>query len=402
MENLLIYLVRSFICLGVLYFVWWLFMSKDTFFTVNRYYLISSILFSVIIPLINFSSITSFGSVSTSIILYSVTIDPGEIQEVYTSNLSVFQVITVIYLTGVGIFILRFLIQLIQIVLLIKRYGVTKKEGMKIVFTDSNYAPFSFFNLMFLNSKFNDEDLEKVIIHERVHIKQVHSLDLLILELLTIIQWFNPFTWLYRNSIKTIHEYLADEGVLLKGFDRFSYQQLLLSMSLGIQVNDLTNNINKTYIKRRFSMMTRDKSGFSSSLKYTILLPVALSVLVLFGINDLPSKTFKLNIKDSICTKPDKEPSFIGGTSALQQFIIKNIKYPEECKKNGINGRVIINFVVNKNGKIEKIEVAKSVHPDLDNEGIRVISIMPDWIPGSKAGEPVDVRVSLPFNFKLQ
>jgi TonB family protein len=402
MESLLIYLVRSFLCLGALYLVWFLFMSKDTFFAVNRYYLLSSILFSIFLPIFDFSSVTSFGKVSTRIILDVITIKPEEIQNVYSSNLSVFQVLAVIYLTGSVIFFIRFLIQIFQIILLIRKYGISKNEGMKIVFTDSNYAPFSFFNLIFLNSKFSDEDLQKIVTHEKIHISQMHSIDLILLEVLTIIQWFNPFTWLYRRSVKSIHEYLADEGVILKGFNKLDYQELLLSLSLGIQVNDLTNNIHKSIIKRRFLMMLQEKSNLSSSLKYIILLPFALSILFLFGINDLPSKTFSGFQKDSLHINPDKMPLYPGGEKELQKFIISNVKYPEECRKNGIEGIVEIEFVVKKSGKIENISVLKSVNPDLDKEGIRVVSLMPDWIPGKDKDIPVDVRLSLPFRFKLQ
>lgn len=402
MDNLLIYLARSFICLGILYLAWWAFMRKDTFFTINRYYLFASILFSLILPAFNFSAITSFGSISTRILLDAITVKPEELHTAFLSNLSAFQVITVVYLTGVAIFSIRFLIQLVQIYRLITKYGISRREGIKIVFTDSNYAPFSFFGLIFLNSKFNEEDIEKIVIHEKVHIDQRHSVDLILLELLTIIQWFNPFTWLYRKSLKSIHEFLADEGVLLKGFDKFGYQQLLLSMSLGIQVNDLTNNIHKSIIKRRFTMMNREKSNISSSLKYAVLLPFALTALILFGINDLPSKTPVLIISDSVYVNPDVMPLFPGGEKALQKFLISNVKYPEICRENKIQGKVVVDFTVTKSGKVENIKVSLSAHPEMDKEGMRVIGLMPDWSPGQIKGNVVDVKMSMPFNFKLQ
>lgn len=402
MDFLLIYLVRSFFCLGILYFIWWLFMSKDTFFTVNRYYLMSSIFLSLLIPLFDFSSITNFGRISTAIVMQAVTIKPEEIQNVYTNNLSVFQVIVVVYLTGVVIFTIRFFIQLFQLLLLVKRYGISKKDGLKFVFTDSNYAPFSFFGLVFLNCKFNDDDLEKIVVHESVHIKQRHNYDLLLLEILTILHWFNPFTWLYRSSLKSIHEYLADEGVLLKGIDRFNYQELLLSLSLGIQVNDLTNNIHKSLIKRRFSVMLQEKSNLTSSLKYLLILPFALILLISFGMNDSTLKAFSFEGMDSIYTKIDVEPSFIGGEKELMKFLKSNVKYPEECRKNKIQGTVIVAFMVKENGKIDDIQISNSVNQELDNESIRVIKLLPDWEPGKMNGKPVKTKMSIPFKFKLQ
>jgi TonB family protein len=410
MENILIYLARSFFCLGALYIVWWLFMSKDTFFTVNRFYLTSSVFLSLILPLFDFSTVTNFSRISATVMMQAVTIKPEEIQNIYSSNLSLFQVIVVVYLTGVVIFFIRFLIQIFQLLRLIKQYGISKKEGLKFVFTDSNYAPFSFFGLIFLNSKFNEQDIEKIILHESVHINQWHSFDLLLLEILTILQWYNPFTWLYRRSLKSIHEYLADEGVLLKGIDRFNYQELLLSISLGIQVNDLTNNIHKSLIKRRFFMMFKEKSNINSSLKYFLILPVALFLLFTFGMNDSTLKAFSFDVKDSVYTNLEIMPEYAGGVKALQQFIISNVKYPEECRKNKIEGTVAIDFIVRKTGKIDNITVAKSQsgkealieNPEFEKEAVRVISLMPDWIPGKVNNKPVDAKISIPFRFKLQ
>lgn len=402
MENILIYLVRSFICLGVLYIVWWLFMSKDTFFTVSRFYLTSSVFLSLLVPLVDFASFTNFGKLPTAIMMQAVTIKPEEIQNVYSNNLSFFQVIVVVYLTGVAIFTIRFLIQLFQLLGLIRKYGISKKDGLRFVFTDSNYAPFSFFGLIFLNSRFSEQDLEKIIIHESVHIKQRHSIDLLLIELLTIIQWFNPFTWFYRKSIKSIHEYLADEGVLFRGIDRFNYQELLLSLSLGIQVNDLTNNIHKSLIKRRFSVMVQEKSNLNSSLKYLLVLPAAIILLLTFGMNDSTLKT-NLNFGiDSVYVNTDVEPSFPGGSKELQKFLITNIKYPKDCKEKGIQGVVKVEFVVTDKGKIEDTKVIKSVNPELDNESVRVVKLMPDWEPGQLKGKLVSTRIIIPFYYKLQ
>ncbi len=402
MENILIYLVRSFICLGVLYIVWWLFMSKDTFFTVSRFYLTSSVFLSLLVPLVDFASFTNFGKLPTAIMMQVVTIKPEEIQNVYSNNLSFFQVIVVVYLTGVAIFTIRFLIQLFQLLGLIRKYGISKKDGLRFVFTDSNYAPFSFFGLIFLNSKFSEQDLEKIVIHESVHIKQRHSFDLLLIELLTIIQWFNPFTWFYRKSIKSIHEYLADEGVLFRGIDRFNYQELLLSLSLGIQVNDLTNNIHKSLIKRRFSVMVQEKSTLNSSLKYLLVLPAAIILLLTFGMNDSTLKT-NLNFGiDSVYVNTDVEPSFPGGSKELQKFLISNVKYPKDSKEKGIQGVVKVEFVVTDKGKIEDTKIVKSVNPELDNESVRVVKLMPDWEPGQVKGKLVSARIIIPFYYKLQ
>jgi protein TonB len=149
-------------------------------------------------------------------------------------------------------------------------------------------------------------------------------------------------------------------------------------------------------------MMNRKKSNISSSLKYAVLLPIALVILVFFGINDLPSKTPVIIKADSVYVNPDEMASFPGGEKALQNFIISNIKYPETCRENKIQGKVIIDFTVTKTGKIENIYVSLGANPELDKEGMRVIGLMPDWNPGKLNGKAVDTKLSMPFNFKLQ
>ncbi|MBQ1895949.1 MAG: energy transducer TonB [Clostridia bacterium] len=98
----------------------------------------------------------------------------------------------------------------------------------------------------------------------------------------------------------------------------------------------------------------------------------------------------------------EDQPEFPGGTAALMEYLYKNIKYPAICRENNIQGRVVVTFVVNKDGKIVNPEVARGVNPSLDKEALRVISQMPDWKPGKQRGKPVKVRYSVPVNFRLK
>jgi beta-lactamase regulating signal transducer with metallopeptidase domain len=154
---------------------------------------------------------------------------------------------------------------LAQLLLLVRKYGVTRSEGLRLVLIHREYSPFSFFNLIFINTKdYQPGQLREIIEHEKVHIRQRHTLDLFLLEFMTILQWFNPFIWMYRHSVKGIHEFLADEGVLLAGHGISEYQQRLLNQAMGIQLNDMTNTFNHSLLKRRFIMMTKKRSGFAA------------------------------------------------------------------------------------------------------------------------------------------
>jgi TonB family protein len=279
------------------------------------------------------------------------------------------------------------------------------------------------------------EALPQIIEHEKVHMDQKHSIDLILLELLTIFQWFNPVIWLYRRSMKSIHEYLADEGVIVKGFDRVNYQELLLGQTLGFQVNDLTNNFNHSLLKNRIIMMTKQRSGTFSGWKAALAIPIVMGLILIFGFSvtsesarekqgpeqiiSLSGKPIPVELystlspgEDTLVKASGKEPvyevvktmpEFNGGFNAMVDYLVTNIKYPEEAKKNKITGTVFVSFIVEKDGKISNTSILKSANPLLDEEALRVVSTMPKWKPGlDDDGKPVNVKFNLPIKFALE
>nr|NQU92806.1 M56 family metallopeptidase [Bacteroidota bacterium] len=289
MNQLISYLIQSGVSLILLYAIYWLFLRRDTFFMVNRTYIVATILFSLFFPLLQIQLPFNQNSQGTFyVMLDAITINSSTIKGTISSHLNTFQILSVIWLTGICIFLIRFLFQLGQIMFMVRKYGISHQEGLNLVFIDRNYSPFSFFNLIFINRKeLNETNIKEVISHEQVHIRQNHSADLILLEIMTIIQWFNPFVWFYRISLKSIHEYLADEGILKQGFNRINYQNLLLQQSTGFQVNDMTNNFNHSLIKKRIIMMTRNKSNYMAKLKVFLVTPVALFLVVAFTASNI-------------------------------------------------------------------------------------------------------------------
>ncbi|NTV84987.1 MAG: hypothetical protein HGA23_11925, partial [Bacteroidales bacterium] len=284
MNDLITYLLQSAAILSVLYSVYWLFLRKDTFFHVNRFYLLSSLLLALVVPLLDIR-ILAGGSVSSVIIMLDpVLITSGKIEKIASSHLSLFEAAGVVYFTGVIIFTLRFMIQLIQLAIIVRRNKITRQDGANIVFVDRGYSPFSFFNLIFIREEyFIDGKLTPILAHEKIHIHQYHTLDLLLIEIAIILQWFNPFAWFMGRSIKHIHEYLADEGVLKKGFLTTDYQTLILNEAMGLQVNNLTNNFNVSLIKNRITMMTKARSASWTLIKVVVALPAFFAVLFFFA-----------------------------------------------------------------------------------------------------------------------
>jgi TonB family protein len=422
MSDFIVYLVQSAALLAVLYSVYWLFLRKDTFFHVNRFYLLSSLILSLVIPLLDIR-VFARGTLSPVIIMLDpVLISSEKIEKAAAENLSWFETAGVVYLTGVFIFSLRLLIQLLQLAVIIRRNKITRHKGYNIVFVDRGYSPFSFFNLIFIRKEYYfDGKLTPVLAHEKIHIQQYHTLDLLLIEIAIILQWFNPFAWFAGRSMKSIHEFLADEGVLKKGFLQSDYQTLILNEAMGLQVNNLTNNFNVSLIKNRITMMKKTRSASWTLVKVMVAIPAFFAVLFFFtaGTTDyLTAQDTQQNSKPAEQPKavgqekPKTEepvykvvetmPSFPGGQDAMIKYIIDNMKYPEEAKKNNIQGTVFMTFVTETDGSVTNVKVLRGIGGGCDEEGVRVVSSMPKWNPGKEKGQFVRVQFNLPLKFKLE
>ena len=425
MTEILRYLVQSSICLVALYLVYWLFLRKDTFFAINRIYLLLAIIFSLIAPLFSFHFAPTGTMAPVMIFLEPVLITPEKIESLASSHLSWMEAIGVIYLTGVIIFTLRFLIQLIQLSVVVRRNGIIHREGMKLVFVDKGYSPFSFFNMIFIKKELSeDKQLKAILQHEQVHIRQFHTFDLILTEILTIIQWFNPVVWILQRSVKSLHEYLADEGVINEGAEKINYQQLIFNQTLGKQINNLTNNFNVSLIKKRMIMMTKSRSKTVARMKFIFVIPALLLTLVFFSSatsiyltsKDKPEQTttivtdHNLSAKvvdnqlagnDSIFKKVEKQPVYPGGHKGLITYLSENIKYPKEALLKGVSGTVFVNFIVEKDGSVTHIKILRGIGSGCDKEAIRVISQMQPWEPGTDKGQPVRVSFNLPIKYNL-
>ena len=441
---MVLYLFESTVCLSVFYFVYWFFLRRDTFFRMNRLYLLAMVLFSMLVPLLPFHWIPSGPSASVVILLDPVLITPAKVEHTLSEHLQWIEIVAVIYITGALIFLFRFAFQLIQLYLITRRFGIKKSDGLRLVFVDRNYSPFSFFKLVFINEDAIPADsLPTILEHERIHIRQNHTLDMILLELAAILQWFNPVIWLAGREMKSIHEYLADEGVLQTGISRFQYQQMILDETMGIRMNGLANNFNVSLLKKRIHMMTKSKSGPWAKSKILIALPALVALLFLLPASSISNSSGKgfsdktlvtpLFIKfpavasivpigepqdnsrkesqnKTIPVQPDKngvyirveqQPQYTGGDDARIKFLRENIKYPEEARKAGIQGTVFVTFVVQADGAITNVKILRGIGGGCDEEAMRVVKMMPNWIPGTMQGKNVAVQFNLPIKFLL-
>jgi TonB family protein len=349
-----------------------------------------------------------------SIPLETIVVSVGNIEKSVESDFSYWEIISIIYLTGLSIFLIRFIIQLLQIYSLIRKNGINKIDGYKIVFSDGKFSPFSFFNIIFLDNSFEyNSRTSQILVHEKIHIDKLHTLDILLFELITIVQWFNPIIWYYKSALKDLHEFQADEGVIAMGFDKINYQKLILEQISGAGLFKMAHNFNYQSIKRRFTMLTKSRTRKLAILKLLMLIPLSLLLAISFACTENEEVSFLWDdIHDSSSNKiaRDSFPDFPGGWKAEANYFANNIQTPDEFIKRGIPGKVTIRFDVMKDGSIQNARVAQSVDMGkewkkgelgygCDEIALKAIRNMPKWKPAYYNGKAVDMTTMQIFLF---
>lgn len=275
MDPLLVYLGKSGLCLALFYLVYRMLLREETFFAVNRLFLLLAMPLSLIIPALNIPS--PFLRQTVDVTGYSVeTTWAGAVHRTDITDYLLY-----FYLAGAAALFLVFVFRLLRLAFLVRRYGITEINGQRFVFTDNGISDFTFFNLIFLDrEKLKESELQQIISHERIHIRQLHTIDILMCELYSIVHWFNPFVWPYKGAIKETHEFLADNAVIAQGCDRARYQSLIFERFVGVRIFSLANNFHQSQIRRRITMMQKKQSARWSRLRVLLILPV-LSILIL-------------------------------------------------------------------------------------------------------------------------
>ncbi|MFC2130729.1 TonB family protein [Bacteroidota bacterium] len=406
MESILNYMIEAGVCLSLFYLTYRLLLHRDTFFSINRYFLIITLFAALLIPVVSFTSnanegVMYYGTIQTII----VTAD--NIENTVKTSLNSWEIAAIIYLTGVAIFFIKFIVQMIQLMMLIKKNGIKKINGYKIVFTDGKFAPFSFFNIIFLNESFMyNSETEQILAHEKVHIDKKHTYDIVLMELITIVQWFNPFIWFYRRSLRDVHEYQADEGVINRGYDKIDYQQLILKQISAAELFQPANNFNYSTIKRRIVMITKSRTKKIAIAKLLLVIPISLLMILAFS----SSRDEDLFVWDKEGEqseiKPDSFPQFPGGWDNVYFYIDDNLKIPKEFLKRGIPAKVAVRFEIMKDGSIENVRIGQhkemgkkwtkgNIGNSCDDVVIKLIENMLKWKPAYYKCEPVNYTQSL-------
>ncbi|MBI9054009.1 MAG: M56 family metallopeptidase [Bacteroidales bacterium] len=431
----LINILESTSVLAIFYLFYSLSLKKETFFRLNRWYLICSLLFGAVVPYVNlnlgfpepfFINTNFYEKVAgfkqgynelNAVIIYAYS---GKL-----TWIAIQEYVLAIYYLGILISSVFFVFGLGRILLLILRNSSIKLGKYRIIETSETIVPFSLFKWIIINpEKHSSEDMEQIIAHEKMHAFQLHSLDLIFVEVLVILFWFNPFIYWYRKSIREVHEYLADQAVVENGYDHIDYQKLLLSQAAGGRFLGLTNRFSYSLSKNRLKMLTMIKSKNISKTKFFLAIPFAIAFIFFFvNSSDLVkasiarnfnSNSIELNdtiaenqtddtIEGEVYFTVDEMPKFNGkDQDEFRFFIQKNLRYPIEAQKNDKEGRIFVSFVVDKEGYVKNVKVERGVYPSLDQEAIRVVKLSPKWEPGIKDGKSVNVKYTFPIIFKLK
>ena len=535
-----VYILKSSVCLAVFYLFYRLLLSRETFHRFNRFALLGILALSCLLPLVEVSVHEQTEVHQTMMtleewLLLADAMNSAE-AEIQAQDITVtwIQVALLLYLLSIFFFISRNIYSLVRLLMLLKsgsREKVSKflpdRKCVTLIVHDSDIAPFSWMKYVVISRKDLEENGREILIHELAHIRNRHSVDLLVADICIFFQWFNPASWLLKQELQNIHEYEADETVIKEGVDARQYQLLLIKKAVGTRLYSMANSFNHSSLKKRITMMLKKKSNPWARLKYLYVLPLAVIAVAAFArpeisseldeisavkVNDLtaimkteevkspekhPAKEIKvqgqvlekstnapvvganviikgttsgtitdldgnfvismpvgatlsvsyINMKTKELTITEKligkikslkvylegeitnktqevvvvgygggeeasdevpvfqvveeMPEFPGGMGECLKFLGKNIKYPVEAQKAGVQGKVIVQFVVEKDGNIANPKVVRSIDPDLDGEAIRVISIMPKWKPGMQKGQPVRVKYTVPVTFRL-
>ena len=459
MATFFLFVLKSAFVLALLVSLFMLFMSRETFHKVNRYIMLSIIFISLLLPAVNLGIESPFKRVAVAIencfaaeepeavvgsmaidmsafdelpVLTDVALEHPPLEPLEEKPINWLLLVAVVYFAGVALLVVRQAVMYVQVVRTIARsravdaslYGC---EGISLRVHSGKEKPFSWFRWVVVSEDDLGDGAREILIHETAHARAGHSWDIVLADAVIIMQWFNPLAWIMKNSLKDIHEFEADEAVINSGVNAKQYQLLIIKKAVGARLYSIANSFNHSLTKKRITMMCKEKSKTWRCAKALYIVPVAAIAALAFTTVDTANATenetlskgseFVANNEketaenyvqqvpdgdDKVYQVCEKAPVFPGGTHAMYKYLADNTKYPDEAKAAGKQGRVMVQFVVRKDGSISDVSVVKSAgNVSLDKEAVRVISTMPKWNPGTQGGKAVNVQYTIPVQFRL-
>ena len=308
-----------------------------------------------------------------------------------------------IYVSGVLIMLLVLLRRIIRVMRKLRRAKPERTGEFKIVRMPGENC-FSFLDYIQLDPNMKAAEQEIILEHEKIHVQKKHSYDILWMQLVHALNWFNPVIIILKKELMHVHEYQVDE--IMYSSHKTGYMEFLLAYSLGTNTSPwlLTNRFysTKSLIKRMNMMRTKPKNrwAIALTLPFVACSFALVSWTFVEGNGHQPIPDFSVK-QEKLNGDPEKMPEFVGGAEAMVNYLTTNLKYPEKAKTGKIEGTVYVGFVVTKTGSVTDVKLKRGINELLDEEALRVVKAMPDWVPGEKEGVPVNVGMVLPIAFKL-
>lgn len=489
-EPLFLYSIRSALVLALLYIPYMLLLRKESFFRLNRMILLLILLLSLVLPALDIHHLAWEGLApvqtvlrpsaaegdvrpATAVLLPEVTVHPGVETAASRSPWQWLSVLFVLVMSGVALW---HVYQVARMGVVVRRGSLwhQTRDGAHIYCHADEVSPYSWMGSVVISERDYRENGREILLHEMAHVRARHSWDLLFLALVQTLQWWNPLVYILGGSLRDVHEYQADDSVLRQGVSARAYQLLLIKKVVGSGSYAFANNFDHSLIIKRITMMQKSKSSKWMCGKALYILPVAtlalsafatagpsrsaanpegeVSTLTLNGqakaqesaTADLQSADSTLqSIKASAdyCETATMPPCFPGGEHAMWSFVGRNVRYPAAALGRGVQGRLLVQFLVEKDGSVSNIrvegwtdrkdkndatrlrgvmvtaysqdslagipeeEVAYQAGVDsIKAEAVRVVKAMPKWTPGymDKAKtRPCITPMVLPMTFRL-
>ena len=390
------YILLSQLGIAVLYLLYKLLLSGDTFLRAHRITLLGGVLFAYLYPLAYSPNLHAH--INTLSGRYNVELPAIEVSaDVLSSSFTLFD----IYLCGVAVGLLLFLVRLLSIIYLRMRSTGLYVEGVKVYDPAIDVMPFSFGSAIFVNvKKYEAGMLRDILLHECAHVSRLHTVDLVLGELVVILGWFNPLAWLLRREMRLVLEFLADARAVVRTASAKDYQyHLLHAAQQSSRFFQWGAYFNDKMLSQRIRKLNQRDSHLARKCCYLILLPASLFMLCVAYARPVTTTQPLAAVSEN--SVDNALPQFLHSDADLMNFIVQNLVYPEQALKDKVEGRVIVQFVIDIDGNVQSPTILRGLTPECDAEVLRIVGLMPRWIPAQQDGVAVESNFVLPIMFKI-
>ena len=389
-----VYILKSSVCLAIFYLFYRLLLARETFHRFNRFSLLGILLLSCLLPLVEVSvkqetEVHQTMLTLEQLLMMADTVNATEAgARAETATVTWIQVALLVYLAGIVFFAFRNVYSLVRLLMLLKSgkkedigsYLPGRKERVTLIVHNCDIAPFSWMGYIVISRKDLEENGREILIHELAHIHNRHSWDLLVADVCIFFQWFNPASWLLKQELQNIHEFEADETVIKEGVDAKQYQLLLIKKAVGTRLYSMANSFNHSKLKKRITMMLKEKSNPWARLKYLYVLPLAAIAVTAFArpeisekveeisavkVNDLAEIVEKKSeenvVKEPIDTTKNKVV-VVGYRTEKKDSVLTSGKKKVAISVQGISGEGKPLVIIN--GKESEREVVNALNPE--------------------------------------